>query len=267
MNNLPRSLPERKTCMPCRSVPHLLCRLLFSSTCTVNEKSCVMPSAIDPLYPTNSPIHQRCDGRPPKCGPCSTAKRELDCVFPIRPESRDKRNALPKGKACLSCRFVAQIPRSPFPRVHPPDPSSLFLPPGARKRSVLAQAPQPCIASSHPVCSATRNVMESGRFVAPVRVPVTASRASTMRAAPLPTPIQKLRPTRTLPFKPHTASNGPADQVNMTPPRLLHRSPHPHHLVAPSARRLPVRCPHRQLPLLPLSRSSVPLTSVNLATC
>ncbi|KAF9651446.1 hypothetical protein BDM02DRAFT_3267070 [Thelephora ganbajun] len=68
MNDLPHHGPERKTCMPCRK------------------------------------RKVKCDGRPPRCGPCSTAKRELDCVFPSIPESRDKRNALPKGKACLSCR-------------------------------------------------------------------------------------------------------------------------------------------------------------------
>lgn len=67
MNDIPHN-QERKTCMPCRK------------------------------------RKVKCDGRSPKCGPCSMAKRELVCAFPLRPENRDKRNALPKGKACLSCR-------------------------------------------------------------------------------------------------------------------------------------------------------------------
>ena len=120
MNDLPYSVPERKTCMPCRSVLSLsiyrYTQISPSPPQIVNEKLCVIISEIHPHHPQNLPIHQKCDGRPPKCGPCSTAKRELDCVFPSRPENRDKRNALPKGKACLSCRFVAQILSMSFPR-------------------------------------------------------------------------------------------------------------------------------------------------------
>ena len=138
-----------------------------------------------------------------------------------------------------------RFPRSRFPRVHPPDPSSpSFLPPGVRKRSEL---PLPS-ASHHRVSSRlfprSRNATGSGRSVVPVRVPATACRASTTRATPLHTPIQKAKPTRSLPFNPRTAS--PADQVNVTPPPcLLHKSPHPHHLIALDVRHLQVRSLHR----------------------
>ena len=151
MSDHPYCIPERKTCMPCRSVlssPLTLSSSLTATTSPGNGKLCVMIPGPPVERHEFSPVYQKCDGRSPKCGPCSAAKRELDCVFPLRPENRDKRNALPKGKACRSCRSVSLILPISFPKHPSPNPPLFFTTPGARKRSVVAMTLPPRLISS-----------------------------------------------------------------------------------------------------------------------
>ena len=205
--------------------------------------------------PEFSPVCQKCDGRSPKCGPCSAAKRELDCVFPSRPENRDKRNALPKGKACRSCRSVSQILSISFPKP-PPDP--LF------HSSLQEQEEGPSSPRLshrlHLILFVSRNVMDSTRFAAPVPAPATASRAFTMKPTTFPASIRMLT-KRTIPFRhPHTPPTGLVEPIGMTsPPRPP--NPYPHHLKATAySRHLQGYHPHQRS--LAQCNSSAPWTSV-----
>lgn len=173
---------------------------LISNAPIVNGKSCVSTSEIYHYLPQNSPIHQKCDGRSPKCGPCSMAKRELVCMFPLRPENRDKRNALPKGKACLSCRFVILISLSPEVSPDPP-----LIPNTRSKKKVRrrrASLPYLNLIPSPPL-RCFRNVMDSAPPVAHVLAPATVSRAHTTRATTLPIAIQTLNRKMNPQYPPH----------------------------------------------------------------
>ena len=268
MNDLPHTAQERKTCMPCRSVlpssPTLSLSLIPASY-SGNEKWFVQIPEHHSHHPYNSPIHQKCDGRSPKCGPCSMAKRELECTFPLRQENRDKRNALPKGKACLSCRFVSEIIPIPSSR-RSPLLIPLFLPlPHQGKEKGPCQTPVPPTPSFVSSLSLRRfrNAMDSARSAAPVPAPETVNHASTMRPVALPLAVQTTNTMRTLPSIPHTPMKVPVDLGNTTVFAHPFRSIYP---LLPIAKAFIQYHRHQHHPLNP-SRSSVQWMSVKWVTC
>ncbi|GJE98520.1 Zn(II)2Cys6 transcription factor domain-containing protein [Phanerochaete sordida] len=46
----------------------------------------------------------RCDGETPVCGPCSRARKPVDCTYSKSAQNSPKTVLLPKGAACLPCR-------------------------------------------------------------------------------------------------------------------------------------------------------------------
>lgn len=54
-------------------------------------------------------LDQRCDSASPRCGPCSRARQQLDCVYDATQPSRKKRDPLKKGAACIPCRRKKKV--------------------------------------------------------------------------------------------------------------------------------------------------------------
>ena len=175
-------------------------------------------------------------------------------MFPIRPESRDKRNALAKGKACLSCRCAPQIFPISFRHLIP-------APTHRRrgKKKVRRRCLSPCPISFRLFPALCRNAMDSARSAAPAPAPVTANHASTMRMVP-PMGTRNATSMGTPPCRPRPA---PADQTHMiTPPQYhnKHLCPQP----TTRAQHLPAYRPRRYLPPC---RSASPSMSVRWVTC
>ncbi|EKM55428.1 uncharacterized protein PHACADRAFT_161409 [Phanerochaete carnosa HHB-10118-sp] len=53
---------------------------------------------------------QRCDGETPICGPCSRARKPVDCTYSDPSASHRRSALLQKGAACLPCRCDAKRP-------------------------------------------------------------------------------------------------------------------------------------------------------------
>ena len=134
----------------------------------------------------------------------------MDCVFPLRPENRDKRNALPKGKACRSCRSVSLILSISFPNHPSPDPP-FFIHHSRSKKKVRRRHDHP--APPHLIPFASRNAMDNTQYAAPVPAPAMVNRAFTTKSTTFPAAIRM----RTTPLQhPHTLLTGPADPFNTT---------------------------------------------------
>ncbi|KIP05149.1 hypothetical protein PHLGIDRAFT_164926 [Phlebiopsis gigantea 11061_1 CR5-6] len=51
----------------------------------------------------------RCDGATPECGPCSRARKPLNCTYSDKSLIQRDTNLLPKGAACLPCRRKKKV--------------------------------------------------------------------------------------------------------------------------------------------------------------